>query len=275
YEAKGEGPKAAGLPLDKYFRGAEVVTLRSEWENPKAVYVGFKAGDNKANHSHLDLGSFVFDALGVRWASDLGADNYNLPGYFGNQRWNYYRLRAEGQNTLVINPSAGPDQDPSASTRVVRFKSSPDAAYAIADLSPAYRKDARKVWRGLSLVKRNVLLVQDEVEADKPADIWWFMHTPAAVEIQKGGRSAELQQMGTRLRVEILSPEGATLQLVEAKPLPDSPHPERQAKNEGTRKLAIHLEGVKSCRLAVVLAPVLEDRGQSPVQFKLKTLADW
>ena len=275
YEAEGEGPKAAGLPLDKYFRGAEVVTLRSEWENPKAVYVGFKAGDNKANHSHLDLGSFVFDALGVRWASDLGADNYNLPGYFGNQRWNYYRLRAEGQNTLVINPSAGPDQDPSASTRIVRFKSSPDAAYAIADLSPAYRKDARKVWRGLNLVKRSVLLVQDEVEADKPADVWWFMHTPAAVEIQKGGRSAELQQMGTRLRVEILSPEGATLQLVEAKPLPDSPHPERQAKNEGTRKLAIHLAGVKSCRLAVVLAPVLEDRGQSPAQFKLKALADW
>jgi hypothetical protein len=158
---------------------------------------------------------------------------------------------------------------------VVRFKSSPDAAYAIADLSPAYRKDARKVWRGLSLVHRSVLLVQDEVEADKPADIWWFMHTPAAVEIQKGGRSAELQQMGTRLRVEILSPEGATLQLVEAKPLPDSPHPERQAKNEGTRKLAIHLAGVKSCRLAVVLAPVFEGRGQSPVQFKLKTLADW
>jgi hypothetical protein len=63
--------------------------LRSEWENPQALCVAFKAGDNKANHSHLDLGSFVFDAAGVRWAMDLGADNYNLPGYFGKQRWDY------------------------------------------------------------------------------------------------------------------------------------------------------------------------------------------
>ena len=107
-------PKAAGLPLDKYFRGAEVAVLRSDWDNPKALFVGFKAGDNKANHSHLDLGSFVFDAAGARWAMDLGADDYNLPGYFGAQRWNYYRLRAEGQNTLVINPDRGPDQDPAA-----------------------------------------------------------------------------------------------------------------------------------------------------------------
>ena len=107
FDPAGAGPKASGLPLDKYFRGAEVAVLRSEWENPKALFVGFKAGDNKANHSHLDLGSFVFDAAGARWAMDLGADDYNLPGYFGGQRWNYYRLRAEGHNTLVINPTAG------------------------------------------------------------------------------------------------------------------------------------------------------------------------
>ena len=64
YDPAGTGPKAAGLPLDKYFRGAEVAVMRSEWENPQALFVGFKAGDNKANHSHLDVGSFVFDAAG-------------------------------------------------------------------------------------------------------------------------------------------------------------------------------------------------------------------
>ena len=77
--------------------------MRSAWDDPNAVSVDFKAGDNKANHSHLDLGSFIVDALGVRWACDLGADDYNMPGYFGGKRWTYYRLRAEGHNTLVIN----------------------------------------------------------------------------------------------------------------------------------------------------------------------------
>ena len=119
YDRAGTSPKAAGWPLDKYYRGAEVALLRSEWDNPQALFVGFKAGDNKANHSHLDLGSFVFDAAGVRWATDLGADNYNLPGYFSSlpgystgPRWNYYRLRAEGHNTLVINPGEHPRSGP-------------------------------------------------------------------------------------------------------------------------------------------------------------------
>src|SRR5439155_131517 len=165
-------------PLDKYFGGAEVAILRSEWGNPKALFVGFKAGDNKANHSHLDLGSFVFDALGARWALDLGSDDYNLPGYFGAQRLTYYRLRAEGQNALVINPGATPDQDPKAAASIIRFQSKPERAFAIADLTPAYKQQARKVWRGLALLERKEFLIQDEIQADKPAEVWWFMHTP-------------------------------------------------------------------------------------------------
>ncbi len=90
YQAKAQGPKAAGWPLDAYYKGVQVAFLRSAWEDPNAIFVGIKGGDNKANHSHLDLGSFVMDANGVRWAADLGGDNYNLPAYFGAQRWTYY-----------------------------------------------------------------------------------------------------------------------------------------------------------------------------------------
>ena len=33
-----------------------------------------------------NLGNFELDALGVRWVRDLGADNYNLPGYWDKKR---------------------------------------------------------------------------------------------------------------------------------------------------------------------------------------------
>src|SRR5262249_46963239 len=66
FTSESRDPKSMDLPLDKYFQDAEVAILRSAWEDSKALFVGFKGGDNKANHSHLDLGSFVFDALGVR-----------------------------------------------------------------------------------------------------------------------------------------------------------------------------------------------------------------
>ena len=275
YDPAGTDPKAASLPLNKYFRGAEVAVLRSDWENPQALFVGFKAGDNKANHSHLDLGSFVFDAAGVRWAMELGADDYNLPGYFGGQRWNYYRLRAEGQNTLVINPGQGPDQDPAANTRIVRFESKAARQFAIADLTPAYRKNARRVWRGIALLDHDKVLVQDEIQADKPIELWWFMHTPASVRIEDDGRTAALQQGGAQLRAEILSPPGAKFQIMDAQPLPDSPHPAGQAKNEHIRKLAIHLTGVSNTRLAVRLVPKAagdDGTGQAP---KLSALSEW
>jgi hypothetical protein len=274
-DPRGAGPASSRLPLDKYFHGAEVALLRSEWENPQALFVGFKAGDNKANHSHLDLGSFVFDALGARWAMDLGADNYNLPGYFGGQRFHYYRLRAEGHNTLVLNPDSGPDQNPAAAARLIRFESEPAKAFAIADLTPAYQKGVRQVWRGIALPGRNQLLVQDEIQSPQPVELWWFMHTPASIVMAGDGRAATLQQAGGQLRAEILSPAEASFEIRQAQPLPSSPHPERQANNENVRKLAIHLAGITDCRLAVRLVAMPPNETPAVEPPKLRGLSEW
>jgi hypothetical protein len=270
-----KGPKEARLPVDKYYRGTEAVTLRSAWEDPWAVFLAFKAGDNKANHSHLDLGSFVLDALGARWAVDLGADDYNLPGYFGGQRWNYYRLRAEGQNTLVINPAAGPDQDPKAATRIIRFDSQPQKAFAIADLTPAYRTHASNVKRGIALLGRKDVLVQDEILTEAPAEVWWFMHTPAAVKIEDDGQGALLSQIGVNMQVKLLSPRDARLELRDTDPLPSSPKPEGQARNEGIRKLTVHVKDIRDCRIALVFRPLVA--AQAPVEPLpgIQPLSDW
>ncbi|HPY48237.1 MAG TPA: hypothetical protein PLO68_00155 [Sedimentisphaerales bacterium] len=51
--------RAARRRLDACFRGpVEVVTMRSAWDDPDAIFVGFKAGYNQVNHGHLDLGAF-------------------------------------------------------------------------------------------------------------------------------------------------------------------------------------------------------------------------
>lgn len=275
FDPRGEKPTPATLPLDKYFRHAEVVTLRSAWDEPDAVFVGFKAGDNKANHSNLDLGSFVLDALGVRWALDLGADDYNLPGYFGRQRWTYYRLRAEGHNTLVLNPGPDPDQDPAAATRITRFESGPARAFAVADLTPAYAKHARRVERGVALLDRRQVLVQDEVQADAPADLWWFLHTRAAARVGADGTSATLSQGKARLEARILAPTGARFEVRDAAPLPVSPQPDKQAQNRGVRKLAIHFPETKDLRLAVLLTPVRENESPPSATAAVKALREW
>lgn len=276
FDERGQDPQAEGLPLDKYFRRVEVVTMRSAWNDRNAIFIGFKAGDNKFNHSHLDIGTFVLDAMGHRWALDLGADNYNLPGFFGRQRWTYYRLRAEGHNTLVINPSQEADQDPRAETKIVRFVSQPDRAFAIADLTSAYAgHGAEKVLRGILLDrKRQCVIVQDEVELRQAGEIWWFMHTPATVQLNDEGRKATLTQGGEKFQAVLLSPDNVRFTVMDARPLPTSPDPPGQNPNKGVRKLVVHLSNVSSAKLIVMLAP-LGEGGRFPSPEVLKPLTSW
>lgn len=250
--------QTAELPLDRRFRTAELATFRSAWRDREALFVGFKGGDNKANHSHLDLGTFVLDGGGVRWILDAGADNYNLPGYFGRERWTYYRLRAEGHNTLVINPDAGPDQEPAATAPITRYESRPNAAFAIADLSAAYAKQAQSVKRGIALVDRSEVIVQDEIALGKGANMWWFAHTSAEVELIENGKAAVLAQEGRRLMAQLSSaPASARFEVLPARPLPTSPNPSNQASNERTRKLAVRAEGKTGDTITVTVSFVL------------------
>lgn len=267
-------PVAAGTPLDKYFRGSEVVTLRGSWTDANATFIGFKAGKNNDSHGQLDVGSFVLDALGERWAMDFGSDNYNLPGYFGKQRWDYYRLRAEGQNTLVVNPGKGPDQS-LAATPIVRFESKPDRAFAIGDLKAAVAPDARRVERGVALLDRQRVLMQDELVTDRPADVWWFMHTHAEVKLDKSGTTATLERQGKQLAARILAPANARFTVMKAEPLPTSPQPPEQANNDRVRKLAIHLAGVQDLRLAVLFSPLTPDAKTVPARDRVVSLAQW
>ena len=276
--------KSTTLPLDKYFRGAEIASMRSAWDDPKGIYIGLKAGSNQVSHGNLDLGTFVLDALGVRWGVELGQENYNLPGYFDqkDQRWDYYRTRAEGQNTLVINPSQDPDQNLEAATKIERFDSQPQEAYAIADLTTAYSPQARQVKRGMALQKnRRQILLQDEIKADTNVDALWFMHTKADIEIAKDGKSAMLSQDGVRLWAELVDPQDLRFTVMDAKPLPTSPVANGQTENAGIKKLAIQSSQAKDTRIIVQFIPLTE--GQDPPRrlfgffrrFGVKSLAEW
>ncbi len=239
------------LPEDVYYRESEVVTLRSKWNDSLATFVAFKAGDNKANHSHLDVGSFILDALGERWIFDLGAGNYNIPGYFSTgangRRWTYYRTRAEGHNTLVIQPGKQPDQDPLADTKVINFKTNPESAFAIMDITPAYATESNSVKRGIALDKKQQsVIIEDEIENKQPADVYWFAHTKASVQLSKNGKTATLTQNGKKYLATVLSPSDARFTVMPAQPLGTSPHPKENNLNKDIQKLSIHIVNYRS-----------------------------
>ena len=93
----------AALPLDTALPAKRIAFLRESWTSAGATFVGVKACNCSWNHGDLDAGSFVFSSGGVRWAADLGADNYGLPAYFGSKRFDYYRKNSRGHNVLSFD----------------------------------------------------------------------------------------------------------------------------------------------------------------------------
>jgi hypothetical protein len=236
YQPSGQSPKQAGWPLAKMYQGVDVGFLRTAWEDPKATWIGIKGGDNQANHGHLDLGSFVLEAGGVRWAADLGSDDYNLPGYFGKSRWTYYRLKTESHNTVLID---GENQNPKAkaSMRLEGTTLRIDMSQAYAGKLESYTREA--TLRGASVV------IRDTIAAARPVEALWGMVTQAQVET--GGARATLRQDGAELRAEIRSPEGAQFGVVDAA----APPPQRD--NRGAKKLVVRLPG-KTERVTIEVA---------------------
>jgi hypothetical protein len=257
-----QSPSQAALPLDKYYSSSGVVTMRSAWDQPDALFMGFKSANPTSNwHPQLDAGTFSLDALGVNWATELGPDDYNLPGYFdglpNGQRWSYYRVRAEGSNTLVANPGAGPDQDPFVSSNISKVQSSADKAVAVAYLNGSISTSATTWKRGVALVdNRQQAVVQDEIVGVDKLDLWWGMHTDASIAIAADGRSAVLTKDGKQLLARIASPASVTFTQTPAQPLWSSPSPAGQAASGSTKKLAIHIEGAKSTTISVQFTPM-------------------
>lgn len=250
------------LPLNATLRGVELVSLRGSWTDPDTTFVAMKGGSNQAHHGHLDLGTFVLDSLGKRWAVELGADDYDLPDYFGDNRWDYYRCNTRGQNAITLD---GRNQDPAARARITRFVSGRDRAHAVLDLGAAWRGHTWRAARGVALLDRTDVLIQDELDLIGAKDVRWAMHTGADVELEDG-RTARLLQDGKVLRARIVSPAGARF---EAIPLRLA-RPQKPA--EGVTVLAIKLDRARGkLSIAVQFTP----GGERPRLVRIMPLSEW
>jgi hypothetical protein len=247
-------------PLDSHFRGvADIATFRSAWSDTNALFVGFKNGDSSAGHGHLDLGSFIMDADGQRWAMDLGPDNvgaqYTLPGYFetkNGKRWTYFRTNNHSHNTVTPGDVL---QDHHITAPIIAFNSTPERGFAIADLTPAYSEEVKSLHRGIALLDRSRVLVQDEYQPGQTnLPLHWVMVTSAKIDINATGNSAVLTRHGRTLRVDLLEPATAKFRIGSTKPPTAA-----EMQNEGTTMLAMDVDPKTDgsvTRLAVLLTPV-------------------
>lgn len=248
-------------PLCNYLAsdvGQPLVLMRSAYLDKNATFAGIKGGYNFINHGDLDIGTFVFDALGERWAEELGPGAYDAPNYFLNTpaggRWKNYSKRAEGQNTLVINPNMTlDDQYVLAECDFEFFEPRDNGAEAILNMTDAYRMNgATKVVREFELYNNCCLEIIDTVNCLIPSEIYWFMHTKADIEISEDGKSATLNINGKQMKAT-LNGDGE-FSVMKAEGLKGKY--EYDEDYSDIKKLTVHLEDVKSAKIIVNFEPI-------------------
>lgn len=254
---------SSNMPKYVYYPGEdEVLTIRKNWTDNNATFLGVKAGQSKpAFHVQLDIGTYCFDMLGERWAHELGTDTYNQGSKYEDGVFAFYRNRIEGQNGLLINPDGKVDQNTDVNCKIDEYKVTDNAAYALMDISEAYEgRGIDSVKRGFALLNNfGSLLIQDEIKSAAPVEAYTFMHTKADIEIAEDGKSAILTQNGKKLRARLLSPANGVLLDMAAEPLEKSPHPVEAKNNDAFRKLAAYVTETKNPTISMLLTPYQED----------------
>ena len=166
-------PKPAALSWTGH--GAMPVAMhRSGWESG-ATFVGVKGGSASVNHAHMDVGSFVMDALGTRWADDFGMQSYHSLESAGialwgreqeAERWKVFRLGTSAHNVLMVN---GEQQRVTGHARIVES----GAGRSVVDLGPVYAGQLAAARRGVTLRGDGVVVVEDDVKALGKARVRW------------------------------------------------------------------------------------------------------
>ncbi len=274
-----EEDPAIDMPLHWQSESSTPVAVhRSNWTDPAATYFGLKAGSPSGPHGHMDIGSFVLDADGVRWAVDLGAEGYHRIESRGmnfwnsaqtSDRWKVFRQNNLSHNTLVID---GQLQRAAGHAKIVGFSDDPAFPCSVVDMTPVYEEQAESVQRGMALLPSGEVLVRDELAGLKPGSrVRWGMVTPGTPG-DVGKAAIELSQRDARLTLRILSPQAAAWQIVDTA----APRNEWDSPNPGTRMVAFEAIAPPSGELTLT---VLATPGSCEASLKesltIETLEQW
>ena len=261
---------AVDSPTDWGEVGASNASFRNTWDESGLVAALHTGLNNYKYHGHYDLGTFYIESNEARFFTDLGNEDYEL----SNRKF-AYRIKAEGHNTLVINPSAELDQKEGAECFITAYGEG-NEAYAVTDLTAAYEDSgAKSVLRGLKMIKdKECVIIQDEISLNAPGEIYWFGHTKGQIEVAADGRSAVVTVGSERLWVGLVSDAG-TFTVMNAELLPTSPAVSGQTDNSEYRKLAVHLTNTQDTTISVACIPLKSGETQPLWTPSLQVLADW
>lgn len=193
----------------------------------------------------MDLGSFIFEAGGVRWSIDPGSQGYNKleqiigsglwDGSQDGERWTLLTKNNYNHSTLTAN---------GALHRVNGY--APIEQFSVDESPQSVKLDLHEIFKGQLKDAKRRFVKQDArtlkiIDKIRPNDttekVTWRMMTTAHVQTTDNG--ALLMQDGSKLAIEILEPSNLSVSVVSV----DPPPLRYDKKIEGLKRIEIQIPG--------------------------------
>lgn len=237
--------------------GAQPVFLyRSGFTSKEDCYLGVKGGTPSSSHAHMDSGSFVYEWGGVRWAVDLGSQDYHSLESKGiglwkkgqnSERWQVYRLNNYSHNTLTINEGLHQYKGMATMKKVLNKKKYRGAEF---DLSTLFL-GMKSVTRTIYIDNSDKVTCIDKLESDNiGCNVRWNMCTFAKAEIIDDN-TISLKQSGKEVILRVIAPANAKAYIMD-----NNSNNWYDVKNKGVRVgFSLSVAPSSKCAVKVVLEP--------------------
>lgn len=205
-----------------------VAFWRDAWTSD-TVWLGAKGGRATLSHGHIDAGSFVLEAGGVRWAVDPGMEEYHRleamgVNLWGADRWTLFRLGPEAHSLPRID---GVLPSPDGDCPRIHWTVTPRPSAGF-DLTGLYPDALKRLHRTIAAEAGGGTSWRDEVGGLAAGQVYRFTWvTNAQVTLEETG--VLLTEAGRRLRITVASAGGFSTRLLDHTQLlgpNDTPMPE-------------------------------------------------
>ena len=230
---------------------------RSGFGKSTDSYLAAKGGSPSSSHAHMDAGTFIYEWGGVRWATDLGMQNYyslekvgvNLWGKSQSSgRWGVFRLNNYSHNTITINEQLHQCNGKCDMVKVFNKSNMHGGKFNLSEMF----LNLESAYRTIYIDKNDKVTCIDELKASNiDCNIRWNMVTGADVKIIND-KTISLKKEGQEVILRAVAPSD-----VKAYIMSNAPTTSYDCENKGTCRVgfAVKAPAGSKCTIKVELVP--------------------
>lgn len=193
----------ASLPPDAVFHGVGWAALHSNLSQPaEDLMVMFKSSPyGGVSHSYCDQNGFAILKGGKALAVPGGS---RYPQH-GTPFHTEYTQQTRAQNAILVNGKGQVRAGSEHGGRIAAFESTRHLGYVCGDATAAYGTLLKTARRHVLLIRPDVVVIVDDLEAPQPAEFQWLMHAFENLELDEAAQTLVSRRGDALMHVRLLA----------------------------------------------------------------------